>query len=60
MDNLNRRNDGMNLGDDQPGQANLAMMQNPGAEQAQRVQYVCGCKSKNALILNKFRMWIEK
>lgn len=44
MDNLNRRNDGMNLGDEQPGQANLAMMQNPGAEQAQRVQYVCGCK----------------
>ena len=43
MDNQYRK-DGMTMGDEQPGQAALAMMQNPGAEQAQRVQYVCGRK----------------
>ena len=37
------------------------MMQNAGAEQAQKVQYVCGCKYQIFLQLTfKFRMWNEK
>lgn len=44
MDN-NRMKDGMPMGDEQPGQGALAMMQNQGGELAQKVvQYVCGCK----------------
>ena len=50
MDNYRR--DGMTIGDEQPGQPNaLAMMQAPGAEQAQKVQYICGCKYKISLLI---------
>ena len=61
MDN-NRMKDGMPMGDEQPGQGALAMMQNQGGELAQKVvQYVCGCKYQHFFFYSIYiRMWHEK